>query len=299
MATAQEYNVWASQNVWKQEQLPRTWAGKKLAPSSSGFAQLVKNFQIAACLRADGKLGPGSWDKMQRILGREVLGIDVSKYQGRINFAAVRAAGYEFVIIKATEGEDWKDPTLIQNALAAAQAGMKILYYHFGTPHTLTKPTAAADAAAEAHDFLEAIVSLPKPTVLHTTASNRRRHASVYLDLEKDAPNLTKQEGLIWVQTWTIEVEKYLPIGYYTNDDWFTDEVADYYTLVQRPDESYRPIWVARYGTNDGTMQPQYDPEDKVPEEWGTYDIWQYLSRGDVPGVDGNCDVNVTTLLLT
>ena len=60
-----------------------------------------------------------------------VRGIDVSHHQGAIDFAAVRAAGVRFVILKASEGGQWQDPTFGRHAAAAAAAGLDLGAYHF------------------------------------------------------------------------------------------------------------------------------------------------------------------------
>jgi lysozyme len=60
-----------------------------------------------------------------------VQGIDVSRYQGRIDFDAAHAAGTNFVFIKATEGADYIDPNFHENWSRARAAGMPRAAYHF------------------------------------------------------------------------------------------------------------------------------------------------------------------------
>ena len=300
VSTPQEYNVWASQNIWQQQQLPRTWVGKRFQPSSTDFANAVKAFQIQANLKADSKLGPTSWNRMQQTLGRETRGLDVSKYQGNIDWPKVVLAGYEFCIIKATEGQDYTDTKFIQNARNAYTAGMKkILYYHFGTPQTIARgKTPAEDAIAEAKDFCAALSNVPIPKWLYTTSLSTKRYADIYLDLESDADNITTAQGLEWCTAWIREVESnghY--VGLYSSEHWLEKEVANYQSLFRRNDESIRSFWVPRYGSNSGFPEPQYSPDDKVPDEYGTYDIWQYTSKGNVPGISGDCDLNLATVI--
>lgn len=61
----------------------------------------------------------------------EVRGIDISAHNGDIDFPLVREDGYEFVIIKATEGATFKDKRFIQNLRRAREAGLKAGAYHF------------------------------------------------------------------------------------------------------------------------------------------------------------------------
>ncbi len=60
-----------------------------------------------------------------------VRGIDISAHNGEIDFPIVRNDGYEFVIIKATEGATFKDRRFIENLRRAREAGLKAGAYHF------------------------------------------------------------------------------------------------------------------------------------------------------------------------
>ncbi|MDE5811819.1 MAG: hypothetical protein K2H61_05895, partial [Muribaculaceae bacterium] len=60
-----------------------------------------------------------------------VKGIDVSAHQGEVDFERVAADGVDFVILKATEGTDFKDSRFIDNYREARRAGLKVGAYHF------------------------------------------------------------------------------------------------------------------------------------------------------------------------
>lgn len=66
-----------------------------------------------------------------RALTMPIQGIDVSKWQGNIDWAAVRAAGTRFAFIKATEGGDYIDPMFHANWQGARAAGVQRSAYHF------------------------------------------------------------------------------------------------------------------------------------------------------------------------
>ena len=102
----------------------------------SGAAKLVMTVLLAAGLTAcaggadrlaDAKPHPGV-AKAKRL---PVHGVDVSRYQGRIDWASVRAAGNEFAFIKATEGGDYIDPRFSENWDGARRAGVMRGAYHF------------------------------------------------------------------------------------------------------------------------------------------------------------------------
>lgn len=61
----------------------------------------------------------------------EIRGIDVSAHNGEIDFPIVRDDGFEFVLIKATEGASFKDRRFINNLRRAREAGLKVGAYHF------------------------------------------------------------------------------------------------------------------------------------------------------------------------
>ena len=81
-------------------------------------------------------------------------GIDVSHYQGDVDWNRVRAAGIDFAYIKATEGGDFTDPGYHALVSGARAAGMRIGFYHYFTFCT--------DGAAQARQFLS-VTSGPRP----------------------------------------------------------------------------------------------------------------------------------------
>lgn len=89
----------------------------------TGVALLV--LALAACGALDGD------DELAAPRGDRVDGIDVSKYQGPIDWAAVRADGVDFVYIKATEGGDRVDDLFRQHWDGARAAGVAHGAYHF------------------------------------------------------------------------------------------------------------------------------------------------------------------------
>ncbi|WKL00296.1 GH25 family lysozyme [Paenibacillus amylolyticus] len=68
---------------------------------------------------------------MQTRSSGNTQGIDVSRYQGNIDWAKVKASGMTFVFIKATEGQTYTDPNYQKNVTSALAAGMLVGTYHF------------------------------------------------------------------------------------------------------------------------------------------------------------------------
>ena len=77
-------------------------------------------------------------------------GIDISHWQGTIDWTKVRAAGKKFAYIKASEHTSFVDNKYATNRSRAKSAGLKVGAYHFARPNVGT-----ADAYAEADHFIE------------------------------------------------------------------------------------------------------------------------------------------------
>src|SRR5216684_4447101 len=105
-------------------------------------------------------------------VAQTILGIDVSSYQGTVNWSQVKLAGYTFAWAKATEGLTVTDSQYLNNAVNGVSAGMYMGAYHFAHPDT--HPT-NADAISEANHFLSVaqpyIISCQLPPVLDLEVS--------------------------------------------------------------------------------------------------------------------------------
>lgn len=224
----------------------------------------------------------------------ETLGLDVSHYQGKIEWAKVAAAGYRFAIVKATQDVAITDARLVANAQGVRDAGMNLQYYQFANPDKRSN-----DAKREAERFLTTLEAVPKPNRLWFSQD---WYCDSWSDLEKACEELDEREGFAWLSTWLdlVEVEG-LSIGIYSKAAWLyrevTPDAASIQKLMTRKDGTRRPFWVARYGKNNGQRPAKrFDPQRKVPVEWGPWDIWQYTSRGTVPGIDGRVDLDLARL---
>ena len=188
-------------------------------------------------------------------------GIDVSKYQGQIDFNAVKRSGIDFVIINAGYGKSvfQKDPCFEQNYTRAKAAGLKVGAYWFS--YALTPD----EALQEARTFAEVI-------------KEKQFDFPVFYDLESDPkssyfPFTTGKENCSeMVKAFCLEMEK---LGYFVGlyisrsplQTHITKEVAERFAL-----------WLAEYG-------------DKLNYS-GNYGIWQHSSTGRVVGIIGNVDLD-------
>lgn len=122
---------------------------RPVLPVARALAALLLVAFLAACGRSplplhNGTPGDNSpHDGVRRAWGLPVQGLDVARYQGRIDFDKVRAGGIHFVYMKSTEGKDYIDPNFRENWRNAREAGIARGAYHFMTWCSLASQQAA------------------------------------------------------------------------------------------------------------------------------------------------------------
>ena len=185
-------------------------------------------------------------------------GIDISSHQAGLNVAALWA---DFVIVKATEDDDYVNPYMVSQANATLGASKRLGFYHFARP---------GDAAAQARYFVSAVGSL-------------RGKATLWLDWEANAV----PQGPGWAKTFLDTVRSLTGAtpGIYMNGsavngyDW--SAVASQYPLWYAGGPDY-----SDYGTSYS------DPAVPNVPYWGSPLIHQYTEDGRLPGYSGTLDLN-------
>ena len=193
---------------------------------------------------------------------RQLKGIDVSKWNGRIDWKKVKKAGIDFCIIR-TGYSKTVDHKFKYNIEEAIENGLQIGVYHF------SYATTNAKAKEEAEFCLELI----KPYKKYITLG-------VWFDYEYDSVSYSRRYGVYptkksvtsLAETFCSTVEKNgYSTGIYTNLDfssnYFTKEVLNKY-----------PTWIAVWG------KMNYH---------GKYVMWQYTDSGRVDGIHGKVDMNI------
>ncbi|HWT02948.1 MAG TPA: GH25 family lysozyme [Pyrinomonadaceae bacterium] len=176
----------------------------------------------------------------------DIRGIDVSHYQGTINWQKVAASNVVFGIAKATDGLGLKDTHFTDNYEGMRSNGILRGAYHFFRPKL--------DAKAQADSFLHVVKQL-KPGDLPPA-----------LDVESDGgkPASVIIKG---IRTWIDEVEKALgrtPM-IYTGGFFWNSKVAGTDEFAENP------LWVAHYTSK---------PKPNMPKGFPAYAIWQFTSKG-------------------
>ncbi len=191
-------------------------------------------------------------------------GIDVSKYQGNIDWGAVAASGINFAIIRvgyrgSASGALVQDPYFKKNISGATKAGIKVGLYFF------TQAVNEAEAVEEA-------------SMAMSLASGYKVTYPIFIDTESAssgrANGLSKSARTAVVKAFcqTVRNGGY-KAGVYASKSWYANQ------LNASALNGYC-IWVAQYNSSCTYS--------------GKYDMWQYSSKGSVSGIKGNVDMNIS-----
>jgi GH25 family lysozyme M1 (1,4-beta-N-acetylmuramidase) len=202
--------------------------------------------------------------KLQAVTGESRVGIDVSKWNGVIDWDKVKNAGVEFAIIRAgyrgsVTGSLVEDPYFVENIRGAKAAGVEVGIYFF------TQAVNEVEAVEEA----SMVMALTKDYELDFP---------IFIDTEGAGGN-GRADGLdAQVRTKvcqafceTLANEGYLA-GVYASRNWYN-------TQLDTGALQAFSIWLAEYRS--------------VPLYQGYYEMWQYTSKGKVDGIEGNVDMNI------
>lgn len=215
-----------------------------------GYRCLISIILMLVCIFVTNEIyafGPSSDEIYQ--------GIDVSEWQGNIDFQAVRDAGIEAVYIRSSEGNDYVDHYFESNYAKATEAGLKVGFYHYVTARTV-------EEGIEQARFFASVVS--------TKIIDLR----LAMDFESFG-NLSVQEinEISEAFLTTLEEVTGKEVVIYSDAsnarDVFSRELAENY-----------PIWVAEYFVEE--------PFDNG--KWETWVGFQYSDRGRVSGINGSVD---------
>lgn len=220
--------------------------------------------------RPGGNAGPVPSPAVSTPTGFSVDGVDVSHFQGTINWPQVAASGEKFAILKATDNTATVDPTFSTNYPAAKHAGLYVGAYHFALPDKSTG-TVQADFFLDHAQYVHDGHTLPPMLDIEWPYSGSGSPSPCY--------GLTPAQMVTWIQAFVAEVQRRTGTKamIYTNPNWWnpcTGNSKAFATL---------PLDHAAYASTPGT----------VSAGWATFTVWQYTSTGTVPGVTGNVDRNV------
>jgi GH25 family lysozyme M1 (1,4-beta-N-acetylmuramidase) len=186
--------------------------------------------------------------------GPVVEGVDVSSYQGTIDWAALKAGGIDFAIIRTSDGLNYPDAKFAANWAGAKQAGVIRGVYQYFEP--AQDPVAQADMMLQAMGPLDA-GDLPPTIDVETTGG------------------LGPSALAAAVKAWTDHVAAATGRApmIYTGKYFWQD-------MVGGADQTADPLWVAQWGVTCPDL----------PTPWTAWTFWQWTSTGSVAGISGNVD---------
>ena len=188
--------------------------------------------------------------------GPTTVGIDVSEFQGAINWSQVKSGGVGYAFIRVSDGTGYPDQRFAANWAGAKSAGVRRGAYQFFRP--------SEDPVAQASLFLSSIGELGDDDL------------PPVLDLES-ADGMSDATVVSRARTWLTLIEEGTnrrPLVYTAQYFWNGiaggDQLGDY------------PLWVANYGVSCPNL----------PATWSSWAFWQYTDSGSVSGIFGPVDKN-------
>ena len=213
--------------------------------------QINRHARLAWASLTSGRLT--GREKTPLLKGYSVHGIDVSAYQGRIDWAVVASHQVKFAFIKATEGATLRDPRFRRNWEGARQAGVYRGAYHYFQPNS--------DAVRQANLFTRTVplAAGDLPPVLDV------EHAKFH-DVA-----VMRRNVAIWLRL----VERHYGVRpiLYSNYSFYKRHLAGHF-------DKY-PLWLAHYEVEEPIL-----PREK-------WIIWQHSDEAYIPGIRGTVDFNV------
>lgn len=183
----------------------------------------------------------------------KTLGIDVSAYQGNVDWASQYNSGVRWAYTKATEGDYYTNAYFAQQYNGSYNAGIIRGAYHFANP-------AGRSASAQADYFVN-----------HGGGWSRDgKTLPGMLDIEYNPYGSTcygysKSAMVTWIRTWLNEYKRLTGRAavIYTTTGWWSTCTGNSTAF-----SNTNPLWIARYASSPGTL----------PGGWPYYTMWQYTS---------------------
>jgi GH25 family lysozyme M1 (1,4-beta-N-acetylmuramidase) len=209
------------------------------------------------------------------------LGVDVSRFNGAIDWLQVAGSGRRFAFVQASRGSGLDctvkpeqcgaDPLWAVNSAAARAAGIRVGAYHRAFASGASRYAAKLDAGAEAAVFVSQVGRVAPGDLLPV------------LDVETPFTGLTPGRLRTWITTWMKRVHKGTgakAIIYTNASSWAATGNATRFAAGH-------PLWVAQWQVAKPTLVPAAN--------WGArgWSVWQFTSSGSVPGIVGRVDEDV------
>ena len=191
-------------------------------------------------------------------------GIDISNYQGNVDFAKVKASGVEIVILKSTEGRTWKDSNFSTYYANAKANGLKVGVYHY------LRNNSSQD---EVDNFLSVV-------------GNRKFDCKIAIDMEEDFGSVSQNSKRVR-EFADILIAKGYEVCIYSGEYFYRDRLDCTVKNI--------PVWVAHYGVSKPDMPSyaghQYTETGRVNGISGDVDINNFTDGILVKGYNNTTNI--------
>ncbi len=201
-----------------------------------------------------------------------ILGIDVSSYQGTIDWTSVKSAGVDFAFVQATEGNYYQDSDFKNNMIEGKAAGVQMGAAHYARPDLNTPEVDATYFWNFAGAYIKADGKSISPAVEFETFNG---HAST-------------TTYTAWFNAWAADVQAKT-----TNSLNSVIYVSAGSGACLLNSNIKLDGWIANYnGENLYTGNPWSCCTSCDPWGPGVWDYWQVTSTGSISGISGNVDLD-------
>lgn len=186
-------------------------------------------------------------------------GIDVSEYQGYINYSLVKNAGIDVVYIRTSEGTNFVDPYFRENYNNAKSAGLKVGFYHYVTSRSVEEAVVEADYFASVINGTSPDCLLAMDFEYFGGLSNSKVNSIAQAFMQR-IEEVTGKKAIVYSDA-------------YNAGNVFDSTLSSY------------PLWIAEYGVN----------EPQLYRNWSYWTGFQYSDTGRISGINGNVDLDKFT----
>jgi lysozyme len=212
----------------------------------------LKCLNLSLCLL----LAACAWqpnDPLKTSVRPDIMGVDISKYQGDVDFKQLKASGITYVFIRASEGNTYQDPKFESHFSQAKAAGLIVSAYHFYETN---------DAPNSQLDNFTQLVTLSTgdlPPVVDIERLHQQDDTQLSENLQVYLNGLESHYGV-------------KPI-IYTGLNFANQHITRF---------SHYPLWLAEYGRAEPTL----------PTGWSQWTFWQWSQSHVLKGIDGKVDAD-------
>ncbi len=229
----------------------------------------VIQFQHDHNLEADGIVGPNTWAVITDLLGApKIYGMDVSHFNGTIDWNLVPASQIQFVYCKASQGTGFRDNMFATYMAALANLNYRRGAYHFYSFSNAPIPDQVSNYLGCGLDFKAKGVMPPVVDVEWQSSASLNQYIA-------DNKTTCIAQLRQWVDSVAQQTGRQPMI--YTAASFWNQYIGNDAILSQCP------LWIADYNANGPA----------IPQGWNNFTIWQFSASATVPGINGNVDKDI------